>query len=57
MIAVTAAARLATHPSVARSARSLTHLGVRSLACSLAPSAGLASHAASQYVEGARISA
>ncbi len=40
-----------------RAARPLTHRKVRSLTCSLAPSAGLTSHAASQYVEGARTGA
>ena len=46
-------ARLADHPGVAHGARSLTHFEVRSLTCSFAPSAGLASHAESRYVEGA----
>jgi hypothetical protein len=62
-------ADLAGDAGVAGSARSLTHYPprseatlrepsargfLRSLTCSLAPSAGLTSLAASQYVEGAR---
>ena len=43
---------LAADPGVVASAPSLTHLGVRSLSCSLAPSAGLTSLAALRYVEG-----
>jgi hypothetical protein len=53
--ALSTAAWLTVHPGVARCARSLTHRQVRSLTCSLAPSAGLASHAASQYVMGAAV--
>jgi hypothetical protein len=48
-VAVNLAAPLAADPGVARCARSLTHLGVRSLSCSLAPSARLAMGAASRF--------
>ncbi len=41
-VPVTPAPHLAAHPCVAASGRALTHLGVRSLPSSAAPSAGLA---------------
>ena len=47
------AARPVAHPGVARCARSLTHVQVRSLTCSFAPSAGLTGLAEPRYVEGA----
>jgi hypothetical protein len=47
------AARPMDHPGVAHCARSLTHVQVRSLTCSFAPSAGLTGLAEPQYVEGA----
>jgi len=42
IVPVTSASHLAAHPRVAASGRALTHLEVRSLLSSAAPSAGLA---------------
>jgi len=49
MVAVTVTANLAADPGVAASAHSLTHLEVRSLACSAAPWARLAGFADSLF--------
>ncbi len=48
-VAVNSAAHLAAHSCVAASARSLTHLQVRSLTCSSAPSTALAICADSRF--------
>ena len=47
---MTTAARLAGHPFVAACGRSLTHLVVRSLTSSSAPSADLAGRADSRFL-------
>ena len=48
-VSSTTAPHLAAHPCVAASGRALTHLEVRSLPSSVAPSAGLASCAAAGF--------